>query len=361
LNTTLNERKSECTSENLENTKKRRKISSQFMIAFCVQILVVGLFIMGLWQNFLKDYLHKESLKTQILVGEKIIEEIESNLNVAQTLSNTISKIGLNLPKELDLTKLVLVKILNNESSRTFVAGGGYWPEPYSYFKDVERRSFFWSRQEDKSLKYFEDYNDPKGQGYHKEEWYVPTRYQKPGKCYWSKSYVDPYSFVPMVTCSTPVVDESSNAFKGVATIDVMLDGVKDLLKRSLEGTDSYAFVLDRNEKFISFPNEEMARQNVGETEAQKKDFLEFSEFVKRYPDYQELHPALKKMNDSFFKTVLVRHPNLNELAKKLSQESYQINDRDSLLISAGLEADKDHANFMKNLVTTSPLKMTQF
>ena len=66
--------------------------------------------------------------------------------------------------------------------------------------------AFFWGREADGSLKYFDDYNDMNGPGYHNEEWYVPARFLKPKAVYWSKSYMDPYSYEPMVYLHCPHV-----------------------------------------------------------------------------------------------------------------------------------------------------------
>ncbi len=94
-------------------------------------------------------------------------------------------------------------------------------------------RSFFWGRNQDNVFAYYEDYNDPKGAGYHHEEWYVPTRYIKQDHTYWSRSYAAPYSHQPMVTSSAPIYREGQ--LYGVSTIDIKLEGIRELLHKHVE------------------------------------------------------------------------------------------------------------------------------
>ena len=58
-----------------------------------------------------------------------------------------------------------------------------------------------------------------------------PARYLHPGQSYWSRSYMDPYSLEPMVTCTVPIMQEGR--FWGVATVDIRLDGVTDVFTPS--------------------------------------------------------------------------------------------------------------------------------
>ncbi|HLD95063.1 MAG TPA: histidine kinase dimerization/phospho-acceptor domain-containing protein, partial [Alphaproteobacteria bacterium] len=348
---------------------KRKKLSFQFMLAFCVQILLVSLFIIGLWQGFLKDYLYKEALHTHGIIAEKIIQEIKNNLDVAQALSNIVGKSSHSASKDLAtfknffpqisyLTQLeekavvsnalknILPQILDNESSKSFVAGGGYWPEPYVFSKESKRNSFFWSRKNDSLLKFYDDYNDPKGNGYHQEEWYVPTKYQKPGKCYWSKSYVDPYSFVPMITCSTGIWGGSNGQFLGVATVDVMLDGLKNTLKESINSFKSHAFLLDRNKKFITVSNEVVYNKLLSSSNNQSWDF---EEFAKDYPQYKAFFEIFKKLQSSVIKPDILKDFKISELAKSLQQECPQIAEEEALAIAIGLKTDANSEGYHKN------------
>ena len=110
---------------------------------------------------------------------------------------------------------------------------------------------FFWGRNLDGSLSFYNDYNDPEGTGYHHEEWYTPSKITQSKRPYWSKSYIDPYSLQPMVTCTVSMFRD--NQFIGVATVDLMLEGVADLVKEKTQPYGGYAFLVDRNNKFISF------------------------------------------------------------------------------------------------------------
>jgi len=101
-------------------------------------------------------------------------------------------------------------------------------------------------------LEYFDEYNDPAGPGYHREEWYVPARYQSPGRCYWSRSYQDPYTNEPMVTCT--VAMRENDVFTGVSTVDLRLAGLQQFVAERGAALHGYAMVVDRNGVFITLP-----------------------------------------------------------------------------------------------------------
>ncbi len=125
--------------------------------------------------------------------------------------------------------------------------------------------SFFWGRQDDNRLQYFDDYNDPAGVGYHHEEWYVPARYAQTQKSIWSQSYVDPHSLQPMITCTVPLVEEGK--FVGVSTVDLKLEGLADLFAEAGREVNGYLFALDRNDKFLAFPDPELIRKKSDQGE----------------------------------------------------------------------------------------------
>jgi len=89
-------------------------------------------------------------------------------------------------------------------------------------------------------LNYYDNYNDPKGSGYHHEEGDVPVLFQQPGEVYWSKSYMAPYSLQPMVTCTISMY--RMGEFYGVSTIDLKLEGLGELLKAAAEEMQGYVF-----------------------------------------------------------------------------------------------------------------------
>ena len=126
----------------------------------------------------------------------------------------------------------------------------------------VERKSYFWGRADNGQLNFFDGYNTPEGNGYHNEEWYVPARFLKPGSCYWSRSYVDPYSKEPMVTCTKTL--HKDGQYIGATTIDMKLDGFNAFFEAESSKIGGYIFLVDQNNKFISYPDQSKIQRSDG-------------------------------------------------------------------------------------------------
>ncbi|HLM75721.1 MAG TPA: hypothetical protein VK459_23565, partial [Polyangiaceae bacterium] len=106
--------------------------------------------------------------------GRGVVLYLSARLTEIAALTKTLAEVSEKLPKTEESFHQVIPSVLNFQGDRG-VAGGGVWPEPFAFQKGVERRSFFWGREKDGSLRYFDDYNT--GNGYHKESWYAIARH----------------------------------------------------------------------------------------------------------------------------------------------------------------------------------------
>jgi len=185
--------------------------------------------------------------------GETVASVIGQNLASVERLVINMAKLGETLPKDPSVYHRIVPQLIGETDSQSYIAGGGIWPEPFTFNPNLERHSFFWGRNDVGKLEFFDNYNNPNGKGYNTEEWYVPGNYLAPGQIYWSRSYVDPYSFEPMVTATTPYFDNKGK-FSGVTTVDVKLQGLNLLFAEHAKEIDGYIFALDRNDVFLSFP-----------------------------------------------------------------------------------------------------------
>ena len=70
---------------------------------------------------------------------------------------------------------------------------------------------------------------------------------------------MDPYSYQPMVTVTVPMYRDSR--FYGVSTIDLKLEGLQAFLADVSQAFGGYAFAVDRNGKFLSFPREGLGKR----------------------------------------------------------------------------------------------------
>jgi PAS domain S-box-containing protein len=311
-------------------------------LVFLALLLVMGAAIALVVQRVAGSLLLDLSYKLASRTGEELVAELGLDATRAEALARSLAVAGAKLPKQSELFESFLPAILEDGNANSLVAGGGIWPEPRRFDPDRERRSFFWGREPDGKLRYYEDYNDPSGPGYHGEEWYVPVRHLQPGEVYWSKSYMDPYSREPMVTCSAPIFEKGE--FAGVATVDLRLMGLKDFFEREASVMGGYAYALDRNNRFLSFPQKSLivaSANYAGKTTVE--DYIRASELAAKLPAFEPVSQALAEANEELLETGQALDQNrFEELARTIDAQSYQIEPDEARLIVASMLAPRD-------------------
>jgi diguanylate cyclase (GGDEF)-like protein len=312
--------------------------SLQFKIptVFIVSFLLVLAAIFGVFSTIGKNLLEQQAYKQVILSGQNIVSELGNRIALAEALATALANLAEKLPPDDELNRKLVEHLLDYKGTEAFIAGGGIWPEPYKYDPKVERRSFFWGRDSEGTLRYYDDYNNPRGPGYHNEEWYVPAAHVKEGHVFWSKSYMDPYSYQPMVTVTVPMFRDTD--FYGVSTVDLKLEGLHTFLEKVSRSFGGYAFAVDRNGKFLSFPNEELTKIYGEDAQGGRtQEFINVSELVAKQPGFEPLAEQVQESIDSVISTARQLDAHDEQLAMKLATDSYQITENEAELIAAML------------------------
>ncbi len=273
-----------------------------------------------------------ESSRLTEQTGNNAVSHLQARSQEIAALARSLGAIAETLPKSEKTFKQIIPEIINFQGDRA-VAGGGIWPEPHAFDPKLARRSFFWGRDAKGVLQYYDDYNQP-GPGYHHEEWYVVVRYSQPGRCFWSRSYMDPYSYQPMVTCT--VATFKSQQFTGTATIDLKLEGLHDFAESWRKQTGGYIFILDRNNKFISFPNPSAVKHFGKDNKGQKtEEFMLASEFAKKEPLFEPIARAVEDMSQTILNRAKQQAGDRKQIIENIDADSYQINRDEAELINA--------------------------
>jgi PAS domain S-box-containing protein len=315
----------------------QKSISTKIKVWIFLILLVLLGFSYYSMNKLIHLLLDKESSELSIKAGNLIVSEIEENLLIASSLALSLANIANALPHEESLFFSTIPPLIDIKGFETIIAGGGIWHEPFQFDNKKERRSFFWGRNKDNGLEYFDDYNDLKGKGYHHEEWYVPAKYLKNNSFYWSQSYIDPYSNQPMVTVTKPFFKD--NKFNGVSTVDLKLEGLKSLLDEQALLLGGKAFLLDRKGGFISFPDgiKKDNNKNINDQESPSNSIDKLAEVDPRFTIYKQTIGSINHTEET--------NKDKN-LAQQLSQESYQINAKSAQLIAHLINAeDTDEVN----------------
>ena len=113
--------------------------------------LVVG--IMVVMNTRGKALVFDQSSRLIEQTGNNAVLELQSRALEIAALTRTLAVTAQELPKSPDTFKQVIPELINFQGD-TDVAGGGIWPEPYSFQVEAERSSFFWGRELEGPLKY---------------------------------------------------------------------------------------------------------------------------------------------------------------------------------------------------------------
>ncbi|MBE7438932.1 MAG: SpoIIE family protein phosphatase [Spirochaetales bacterium] len=297
-----------------------------------------------------EDLVVEESSRLIEELGNTAITEIGTRSSQIEALTRSLALLGEGIPRDPNLARTVLPGLINFHSDLD-VAGGGIWPEPFTFTPGVEKRSFFYGRNQEGKLEYYDDYNT--GRGYFKDEWYPVVKYSQSGKCFWSKSYMDPYSYQPMVTCT--VAMRNGKEFRGVATIDLRLEGLHDFMERIRQKTGGYVFLLDRNNKFLTFPEPDKVRLTGTDDKGKTtQEFITAQELGKREPLFLPIAQAVESMNEEILSRARAMPGFRADIASKLTVDSDQINAEEAAMIAAVIAdpigSEKKNTNLFRKI-----------
>ena len=223
-------------------------IRNKIWLAGGALLLAAILGIALVMSNLAEPRLYQQSATAALLRVKNTAGEVDSVLSAAAAQTQAMASLAATLP----LSKSTFVSQIEqvvNQFDNPDVAGGGIWPEPGQLETGVDRASLFWARSSSGQLSLLDDFNQS---GYHNEGWYTVGRTLKPGQCAWSEAYFDTVSGVAMTTCTVAI--RRQGAFWGVATIDLMLSGMQNLLQEQNTESGGFAFVIDQTNRVIAMP-----------------------------------------------------------------------------------------------------------
>ncbi|HBR00841.1 MAG TPA: hypothetical protein DD761_20410, partial [Cyanobacteria bacterium UBA11691] len=289
----------------------------------------LGIFAFGLIGSFIltintegKSLFFTESSRLIQQTGDRAISDLDSRSREVAALTRLLALTAEQLPKSVTTFKNFIPTIIDFQEDLG-IAGGGIWPEPYAFDSQTQNRSFFWGRELDDTLIYYDNYNQS---GYHNEDWYVVAPYLEPGECFWSRSYVDPFSEQPMVTCT--VATQDNGKFSGAVTIDVRLEDLQKFTELWQKETSGYAFIVDRDNTFISFPDIQLVKQVKAGNNSRNKSNIEFisvSDFATSQTLFLPIAEALESVNQEILGKAHKMPKYSHEIVEQLQQASPQI------------------------------------
>ena len=314
------------------------------VLCFVVASLVGSILV--LMNTKWKTVVLNESSQLIEQIGNNMVSDLNTRSQEIASLTKTMATVAEQLSRNEDISqKYAMVMQVFPElidfKGNTDIAGGGVWPEPYTFAPLQEKRSFFWGRNVENTLQFYEEYNLSKA-GYHHEDWYVVARYLERGRCSWSKSYMDPFSLQPMVTATVAIYEEHdpktgmNPVFSGTVTIDLKLEGLQAFAEYWQKRTGGYVFITDQYNTFITFPDPSVVRRIKKDEEGKDtQEFLTADEFAENEPLFAPIANTLKQMNLAVIDKARQMPGYKPELIEQIDQDSYKISPAEAGLIAA--------------------------
>lgn len=271
---------------------KFQSLYSRIIISVLGLILLLSFLIYAVIALRIEPKIKAESMNLIRVTANAIIENLTTQLAKIEGIGASMANLAEKLPTSEEIYKQSFGNILDNKKS-LYIAGGGVWPEPYTFYQDVTKQSFFWLRNSNNNLEFSDGYNTESSVDYHTESWYVNVA-KNSNTCTWSEAYKDPISKVNMTTCSVPYSYDKK--FAGVVTVDFSLKGVETYLSKigeinNVKNTKvAYVFLLDSLGNVIYFP------KNIVKNDS---SITTIDDLIANYPGVKEVKKSIKNLTNN--------------------------------------------------------------
>lgn len=301
------------------------KISTGFLLA-TLALLSILAFVL---QSELREKLEQDSSKQVEASGNAIVADLVRQTSLIHSLAESLGTVVKSIPFSDQAYHQLLPQLIDINNSNSLVAGGGIWPEPKQLDPNKDRNSYFWGKNKDGVLDFYDDYNLKEGKGYRNEEWYVPAKLLADDSCYWSRSYIDPFSKEPMVTCTIPI--RKNNQYIGASTIDMKLEGLHQFFRQQSESLGGYVFLVDQNNKFISFPESDYIIKDS------QSDLIDITELALKQPNFKLLAKRLLDISKKTFTTLPELEKQRKDMAEYFDKSSYQVSAEQAKIMASSI------------------------
>ena len=160
--------------------------------------------------------------------------------------------------------------IVEELDSQSLANGGGLWFEPFAYSADKELVCPFTFRENGK-LKTDFNYVQESG-SYLNEDWYVGGKKASKGKAFLTEPYFDPAAKTVMVTYASPIyaeTDEGGEKCIGVATVDISLKEIAEIIDGIKVGETGHAFLVTDTGVYLAGASQEKLEKGANATDEQ--------------------------------------------------------------------------------------------
>lgn len=317
-------------SDSFNNVKWYNSIRFSILLGFIVVFAIIAYVIYYVVQVRGKEKVLAESDRLAEQIGSNVVNELYSDIAKISALARSQAATAASVSKSESVYMRVFPSVLDGQNDAE-IAGGGIWTAPYQFADNLHKRSFYWSTNVAGMLEYVDDYNQSTT-NYQEEEWFISALVSKPGQCVWSKSYVDPFTRNPKVTCTVRI--EQDKGFFGAATVDLNLSDLSDFIRKWQKRTGGYIFITDQDNRFLSFPRDSAVKtESVNEFGQMRSSYITLDELALKRQDFKPIVTAFKRFdNDTITKAKSLFGQDFTTMQETLDTASSKLLEDDAKL-----------------------------
>lgn len=223
--------------------------------------------------------------------GQLIVTRLHEVTAQISALVISIASLGEANSHQPEQLQRIIPIMLDLESQKSLISGGGLWPEPDVFHHGKNKDSLFWARTPQGTLQQLDNYNQSDAPAYRDQYWYRPARLLPRGKVLWSKSYRDPFTHESMITASAPLWLQ--HRYIGSATVDISLKQLNSFIHSGNEKQRGYIMVVDQFGQLLSAPT--ALERRLGGT----LTLMNIRHLSHEIPDFSPLTSALQQSNQT--------------------------------------------------------------
>ncbi|GGE63970.1 PDC sensor domain-containing protein [Shewanella carassii] len=251
--------------------------------------------------------------------GQVVTARLQEVTSQIESLVSTMANLGALYRSNGTALKASIESVLELETQKEMITGGGIWPEPRAFEPGRILDSLFWYRDSYGKLQQLNSYNEQPQQRYHNEDWYKPTRFFPADRTFWSSAYRDPYTAEAMVTASVPIWQD--HEFIGAATVDISLGGLNRFFRGALKDLSGYVFALDYRNHLLASPWEDELQDS---TQEKPLTLDNFQRLERLFPEFQSVGEALRSADQVLIQEANQHKAFSNQQLKNLMGERDQ-------------------------------------
>ncbi|MBE9567390.1 MAG: SpoIIE family protein phosphatase [Proteobacteria bacterium] len=228
--------------------RRFQSLSSRLSLWIIAFVSLITITVLAYNHHMSRDLLEKYVEQLAIKTTTSTVQDIETVLHAVSSNADSLAAI---IPSP-DITEEHIRQILEAfVKTNSEIFGMAVALEPGVLNKTTGDFSPYFYKK-DKTIAY-KDLSDETYQ-YKNWPWYKDTK--TGNRSTWSEPYVDTGGGdVHMVTYSTPVHLEDGKTFAGVATADIQLSWLDEVIKNSKIGKSGYGFIVSKNDTIIAHPD----------------------------------------------------------------------------------------------------------